>query len=83
MDPLGAGYYRKNFAYGGYFERYVWLSFETIRKMEVGGYAEEDGRGGFFDDNDTRWFLKHEITKDEKEKEVIESSEGEDEWPPV
>ncbi|PLB50086.1 hypothetical protein P170DRAFT_454714 [Aspergillus steynii IBT 23096] len=38
MDPLCGGYYRNNFAYGGYFERYVWLSFETIRKMEVAGY---------------------------------------------
>ncbi|KAL4812715.1 hypothetical protein BDW67DRAFT_188398 [Aspergillus spinulosporus] len=83
MDPLSGGYYMKNFAYGGYFERYVWLSFETIRKMEVGGYAGEDGRGGFFDENDTCWFLKHEITKDENGKEVIEASDSEDEWPPA
>ncbi|KAL4910843.1 hypothetical protein BDW74DRAFT_184508 [Aspergillus multicolor] len=37
MYPSGGGRYKKNFAYGGCFERYVWLSFETIRKMEVAG----------------------------------------------
>ncbi|BCS24969.1 uncharacterized protein APUU_41413A [Aspergillus puulaauensis] len=75
MDPLSGGYYRKNFAYGGYFERYVWLSFETIRKMEVAGYNREQGQ--FFDCNDTRWFLTHDITTDEDGNEVINGSDGE------
>ncbi|KAL4983860.1 hypothetical protein BDW68DRAFT_181210 [Aspergillus falconensis] len=48
MDTLTGGYYKNNFAYGGYWERYVFLSFETIRNLEVEGYIEEDGRGSFF-----------------------------------
>ncbi|KAL5048110.1 hypothetical protein BDW71DRAFT_196484 [Aspergillus fruticulosus] len=47
-DPLTGGYYKKNFAYGGCWERYVFLSFETIRNLEVEGYIEEDGRGKLF-----------------------------------
>jgi hypothetical protein len=49
--------------------------------MEVEGYIEDDGRARFFDGNDTRWFVKHEITKDENGKEVIVDN-GEYEWPP-
>ncbi|GES63906.1 hypothetical protein P170DRAFT_454714 [Aspergillus terreus] len=77
MDPLGGGYYRKNFAYGGYFERYVWLSFETIRKMEVAGYIGGEGQG-FLNNSDTHWFLTHEITKDKDGNDVIEGSDIED-----
>lgn len=77
MDPLCAGFYRNNFAYGGYFERYVWLSFETIRKMEVAGYIGWEGRA-FLNNSDTHWFLKHEISKDEDGNEVIDGSDVEE-----
>ncbi|KAI9043087.1 uncharacterized protein KD926_004590 [Aspergillus affinis] len=74
MYPLGGGYFRRNFAYGGYFERYVWLSFETIRKMEVAGYRWEEG-SGFLKNSDTHWFLTHEVIKDENGNEVIDASD--------
>jgi hypothetical protein len=49
--------------------------------MEVEGYIEDDGRARFFDGNDARWFVKHEITKDKNGKEFIVDN-GEYEWPP-
>ncbi|KAH8434274.1 uncharacterized protein LDX57_011912 [Aspergillus melleus] len=74
MEPLDGGYYRKNFAYGGYFERYVFVSFETIRKMEVEGYRWEEG-SGILHSSDTHWFVSHKIIKDEDGNEIIDASD--------
>ncbi|KAL4802210.1 hypothetical protein BDV18DRAFT_164386 [Aspergillus unguis] len=71
MDPPDGGYYTRTLPFGGYVERFVFLSFKTIRKMEVAGYVGREGMG-FFNDNDTRWFVEHEITKDADGNEVIE-----------
>lgn len=72
MDPLDGGLDKKIFPYGGYFERYVWLSFETVRKMEID--IQVDG-GEIVYNNDTRFYLTHEIIKDEDGNEVIEGSD--------
>lgn len=72
MDPLAGGYHRKVFAYGGYFERYVWLSFETVRKMEIDLRVDDtEVTWG----NDTHWYLTHKLIKDEDGNEVIEGTD--------
>lgn len=72
MEPVSTPRYRTNFAYGGYFERYVWLSFETLRKMEID--LRVDG-GEIVYNNDTRFYLTHEIVTDEDGNEVIEGTD--------
>ncbi|CAG8898517.1 unnamed protein product [Penicillium egyptiacum] len=72
MDQRFEGYYTRRIPFGGYVERYVWLSFETIRKIVC-----EYGPDGYFIGNDTRWFETHEISKDENGNDIMYDSDEE------
>ncbi|KAJ6186867.1 hypothetical protein N7519_001775 [Penicillium mononematosum] len=80
MDQRFGGYFRRRIPFGGYVERYVWLSFETIRKL-VCEYGPDD----YFESNDTHWFETHEISKDENGNDIMydsdEKPEGDDSNP--
>jgi hypothetical protein len=50
MEPQLGGWYKRHIARGGFVESYVWLSFETICKMDY-FYAPD----GHWDSSDTAW----------------------------
>jgi hypothetical protein len=67
MDvPFIPGFHRYKNAFGGYVERYVWLSFETIRKLDCQWGPDEHLLS-----NDLRYFETHELGKDEYGRDFI------------
>ncbi|KAL4805613.1 hypothetical protein BDV18DRAFT_161263 [Aspergillus unguis] len=68
---LAGDRYRRVSAFGGYVERYVWPSFDTLRKIEV-----DSGRYGYYTINDTSPLDKYRIREDGNGEGLI-SDEGE------
>lgn len=68
MDaPFVPGFTRYTHAFGGYVERYVWLSFETTSKLDAQGCKPNEPFVG----NDLRWHITHELAKDENGRDCI------------
>jgi hypothetical protein len=72
MEPQFGGEHKGIMAYGGFVERYVWLSFETIRKMVC-----DCGPDGYFLSNDTHCYETHEIFKDENGNDILHDTDEE------